>query len=93
MKRVLALFFVAALLLAIPVSHQLLGKGHVPGHKTQFCHNGNVVEVGAAAAGAHLAHGDSPLPADSFCCIYHKGDACDNSAPCPHNPVPTKCDL
>ena len=64
------------------MTHFALGKAHVPLHKTQFCHDGEVIEVGSAAADAHLAHGDCELPACDFANISMKGEACDcNLAP------------
>ena len=77
MRRALILSIIGVFLLAIPASHSLWGKAHVPAHKTQFCHNGEVIEVGSAAARAHLAHGDSELPACDFANIFHKGESCD----------------
>lgn len=80
MKRVLLVLVVGTFLLAVPASHLLLGKGHVPAHKTQFCHEGEVIEVGSSAASAHLAHGDCELPACDFNNIFHKGEPCDCSS-------------
>ena len=79
MKRLLALFIVAAFLLAIPVSHFVWSKGHVPSHKEQVCHDGKVIEVGQAAQPAHLDHGDCAVPKDDFGYIGFKGFSCDCS--------------
>jgi hypothetical protein len=80
MKRIVIACVVAAIVLAVPAV--LWGKGHVPAHKSQFCHGGQVIEVGTAASGAHLGHGDAPVPADDPDCIKFKGDPCDVADPC-----------
>ena len=83
MKRLFVLFTVAAFLLAIPLSHVLLGKGHVPSNKDQVCHKGKVITVSQSALAAHQAHGDCLLPACDFANVFHTGDPCDcnNLAP------------
>ncbi len=58
MKKFLVLFAVVASLAAIPVSNVLV-KAHVPAHKEQVCHRGEVIAVGAPALTAHLDHGDA----------------------------------
>ncbi len=80
MKRLIVACVIAAFVIAIPA--MLWGKGHVPSHKTQFCHGGKTIEVGKPAAGAHEAHGDSALPAFDADCVFMKGDPCDNANPC-----------
>jgi len=74
MKRVIVLSVLAMLLLAIPAL--LWGKGHVPNHKSQLCHSGEVIEVGSPAAAAHSGHGDMELPACDFANVFHKGESC-----------------
>ena len=91
MKRLLSLSILAGFLLAIPVSHLLMGKGHVPAHKTQVCHDGIVNVVGTPAVAAHLSHGDITLPGTDFCCVYMVGEACDSAMPCPHNAIEPQC--
>ncbi len=77
MRGRLGLVIGVTVLVGVAVTHFALGKAHVPLHKTQFCHNGEVIEVGSAAGAAHLAHGDCELPACDFANIFHKGEACD----------------
>ena len=76
MKRLLTLFIVAAFLLAIPVSHFVLGKGHVPSNKVQVCHKGEVITVSKNALNTHVNHGDCQLPACDFNNVFHTGDDC-----------------
>lgn len=77
MKRILVLSIAAAFLLAVPASHLVFGKGHVPTNKIQVCHKGKVVTVGASALADHLGHGDCQLPACDFSNVFHTGDPCD----------------
>ncbi len=82
MKRLIALSVVAAFLLAIPVSHLLLGKGHVPAHKDQVCHNGEVETVGSPAVPAHLNHGDCFIDKMTLIPPLFAGDACNPTDHC-----------
>ncbi len=85
-RKMIWIAAVALLLVGLAATTALIGKGHIPAHKAQFCHAGQAIEVGIAASRAHLAHGDSPLPANDPECIYFKGNSCDNANPCPHQP-------
>ena len=76
MKRAIGLSIVAVLLLALAASNLLWSKAHVPLHKTQFCHAGEVIEVGSSAAAAHLGHGDCELPACDNNNVSFKEGAC-----------------
>ena len=89
MKRVLFLTILAAFVLALPASHQVWGKGHVPSHKIQVCHEGETITVGAKALRAHIDHGDCQLPACDFNNVFQIG------GPCPSADVDgdDKCDL
>ena len=55
----LALIFSAALISPLQAT-----AGNGPG-KVTLCHKGNTIEVGLAAAAAHLVHGDSLGACDS----------------------------
>ena len=77
MKRLLGLLTVTAFLLAIPVSHFVLGKGHVPLNKVQVCHKGETITVSKNALNAHINHGDCQLPACDFANVFNTGDPCD----------------
>ena len=79
-KKLVALSFVAVILLAIPASHQMWGKGHVPAHKEQVCHKGTVITVGRPAMSKHiLRHGDCRIDAATKTPPLFSGDACDAS--------------
>ena len=58
MKRILLLALAAAIVLAIPASHLLFAKGHVPAGKEQVCHKGSVLVIGESSVQDHLEHGD-----------------------------------
>jgi len=79
MKRFSILFLVAVLLAAFPASHLALAKGHVPAHKDQVCHKGNVIEIDPGSVADHEGHGDIQLPACDFANVFHAGDSCDNT--------------
>lgn len=79
MKRALLALAVAGSLAAIPGSHLLWGKGHVPLHKEQACHKGETITVSTNALPSHQAHGDCQLPKCDFANIFHTGDPCTSS--------------
>lgn len=79
MKRVLGLLVVAIAIAAIPASHALWGKAHVPIGKVQVCHKGATITVGQSALGGHVGHGDCQLPACDFANVFHTGDPCSTS--------------
>lgn len=83
MKRaiVLSILFVGALGVAFSVSQFVWGKAHVPVHKAQVCHNGEVLTVGASAVNGHLGHGDCRLPACDFNNVFHTGEDCSSVGP------------
>lgn len=81
MKRALLVLAVAGSLVAIPGSHMLWGKGHVPLHKAQACHKGETITVDAKALPSHQAHGDCQLPQCDFANIFHTGDPCAPNSP------------
>ena len=83
MKKLLTLFAALAFLLAISFSHQIFAKGHVPSHKEQVCHNGEVITVSQNALDAHIAHGNCPVPKDDSGCVGFTGDPCDCKLTCP----------
>lgn len=89
MKRALFLSLLAAFVLALPASHLVWGKGHVPTHKVQVCHEGETIAVGAKALRAHLGHGDCQLPACDFNNVFQVGDPCSSS----DSSGDGKCDL
>ncbi len=76
MKRLLGLSLVAAFVLALPASHIVMGKAHVPAHKEQVCHAGKVIAVGAPAVDAHLAHGDAFIDKRTQIPPVFTGDPC-----------------
>ena len=79
MKRVFVLMALAGMLVSLPMSHLVWGKGHVKANKVQVCHEGEVIAVGAAALDAHLNHGDCQLPACDFNNVFFVGDPCSTS--------------
>ncbi len=103
MKRLLALFTVAAFLLAVPASHHIWSKAHVPLKKAQVCHKGTTLVVSENAVQGHVrGHGDCQIPvcdntvvrlagADCSSLVDNDGDGkCDLASP---NPVvnPPRC--
>ena len=76
MKRQLGLAAVAAIVLGLPATHFVWGKGHVPAHKEQVCHAGGVLAVGAPAVGAHLGHGDCFIDKLTHLPPLFTGDSC-----------------
>lgn len=76
MKRIVGLLIVAMAIAAIPASHVVWGKAHVPLGKVQVCHKGKTITVGQAALGGHQVHGDCQLPACDFNNVFHTGDPC-----------------
>ncbi len=79
MKRLLALFTVAGFLLAVPASHLIWSKAHVPVGSTQLCEatTGLVIVVtGKTAVNFHRSHGDCELPACDFANIFQVNDDC-----------------
>lgn len=81
MKRLLISLAVMGSLAAIPLSNALWGKGHVPIHKAQVCHKGEVITVSRSAKGSHLQHGDCGLPACDFNNVFSTGDDCSSLGP------------
>lgn len=77
MKRILGVTIAVLAIAAIPGSHLLWGKGHVPVHKAQVCHRGRVIVVAEAAVQGHQVHGDCQLPACDFNNIFQSGQSCD----------------
>lgn len=73
MKRVILAIAVAALL--APAGQVVFGKGHVPAHKDQLCHRGEVINVGKSAVAKHIAHGDVNLDQSTPPTLF-PGDAC-----------------
>lgn len=76
MKGLLGLSAFIAFLVAVPVTHFVWGKGHVPVDQVQVCHKGKVIQVGAPALGGHVGHGDSRLPTCDFNNVFHAGEDC-----------------
>ncbi len=76
MKRILVTLAVVGSLAAIPVSNVLWGKAHVPAHKEQVCHKGEVITVGARAVKAHLGHGDAFIDKRTQIPPVFTGDDC-----------------
>ncbi len=77
MKRLLPIAAIVVALLAMPASHLLGGKAHVPVHKAQVCHKGTVIVVSENAVQGHLrGHGDCHLPACDFANIFGAGASC-----------------
>ena len=81
MKRILVSLAVVGSLAAIPVSNALWGKGHVPVHKSQVCHKGNVITVSRSAKGSHLRHGDCGIPACDLANMFQTGGDCSGVGP------------
>ena len=75
-QRLFGLSVLAAAVLAIPASHMVMGKGHVPAGKDQVCHKGETLTISLAAFGAHIGHGDCELPIDDGANVFFTGDAC-----------------
>ncbi len=78
MKRLLGLFIVAAFLLAVPTSHFVWTKAHVPAHKEQVCHKGRVLAVSENAVDGHLGHGDCFINKRTKRPPLFTGDDCDS---------------
>lgn len=77
MNRLLGLSALIAFLVAVPVTHFVWAKGHVPANKVQVCHkNDKVITVDQSALDAHLGHGDCHVPACDFNNVFHTGDSC-----------------
>ncbi len=57
MKRILGITIAAAFVLGMSVT-LVMAQEHVPFHKEQVCHKGEVLTVGAPAVQGHLNHGD-----------------------------------
>ena len=74
--RLLGLLIVVAFLVAVPASHLVWGKGHVPAHKEQVCHKGSVLAVGAAAVAGHEGHGDCFIDKNDPDNVFFTGDPC-----------------
>jgi len=79
MKRVFGIFTGVALVGAIAFSPLLFGKGHVPSHKGQVCHQGQTITVSLNAIQAHLDHDDCQLPTNDGAHIFHTGDLCNSN--------------
>ena len=81
LKFAFPILAVAALIVALPASESVEGKGHVPLNKVQVCHDGDfggeVITVSKNALDAHLNHGDCQLPACDFNNVFHTGETCD----------------
>jgi len=75
-NQLLLISIAGASLLAITASQMVWSKAHVPGHKLQMCHEGEVIQVGAPALDAHLGHGDVQLPACDFNNVFFVGNSC-----------------
>ncbi len=77
MKRILGITIAAAFVLGMSVT-LVMAQEHVPAHKEQVCHKGEVLTVGAAAVNAHLKHGDCLIDKRSTDPLF-TGDPCDTS--------------
>ena len=78
MKRLITLSFLGAFLIALPASHVVFSKGHVPSDQVQVCHKGEVKDIRAAALNGHLSHG-CQLPACDGANVFHVGNTCSNA--------------
>ncbi|MCH7548456.1 MAG: hypothetical protein IH969_02790 [Candidatus Krumholzibacteriota bacterium] len=78
MKRLITLSFLGAFLIALPASHVVFSKGHVPSNQVQVCHKGQVIDVDSPARRAHVGHGDCELPACDGANVFHVGNTCTN---------------
>ena len=76
MKRQLGLAAVAAIMLALPTSHFVLGKGHVPAGKEQVCHKGSVLTIAAGSVADHVAHGYAFIDKRTQIPPFFTGDSC-----------------
>ena len=76
-NKLLLISIAGASLLAISASQMVWSKAHVPAHKVQMCHKGEVIQVGAPALDAHERHGDIQLPACDFANVFLTGQPCD----------------
>ena len=76
MKQVVVLLILIAVMLAgaFSASQFVWGKGHVPAHKDQVCHVGEVITVGTPAVRSHIAHGDCFIDKNST--GFFTGDPC-----------------
>ena len=86
-NKLLLISIAGASLLAITASQMVWSKAHVPLHKVQMCHKGEVIQVGAPALSAHLRHGDVQLPACDFANVFQTGQPCDGTIPNTPNPA------
>ena len=75
-EKVTNSFCCRRVLIALPVSNLVWGKGHVPAHKEQVCHQGKVIEVGTSALADHLSHGDLFIDKATQRPPFFKGDSC-----------------
>ena len=75
MKKLLLSFAVVASLAAVPASRALV-KAHVPAHKEQVCHKGQVIQVGASAVAGHVKHGDAFIDKRTQIPPVFTGDDC-----------------
>ena len=80
MKRLLGLLIVVAFLVAIPVSHLVLAKGHVPAGMAQMCHKGQVIQIDEPGVRGHRVHGDCRIDAATLVPPLFTGDVCDAEA-------------
>lgn len=77
MKRVLVLSFVGAFLLALPGSHLVWGKAHVPIDRVQVCDDeGDVKNIKPKNLKKKLDEGGCRLPACDFNNIFMAGEIC-----------------
>ena len=76
MKRVFGITIAAVFVLGMWTT-LVMAKAHVPTHKEQVCHGEEVLAVGMAAVGPHLAHGDCFIDKRTKRPPLFTGDACD----------------
>ncbi len=81
MKRILGITIAAAFVLGMSVT-LVMAQEHVPAHKEQVCHKGEVLTVGAAAVQGHLNHGDCFIDKRTKLPPVFTGDECDPDADC-----------
>ncbi|HEX6386136.1 MAG TPA: hypothetical protein VF177_15805 [Anaerolineae bacterium] len=76
-RKLVLVFVLVALLLAIVAASSVWAKAHVPIDQVQVCHKGRTVKnVDAPALGGHVGHGDFRLPACDFNNVFQPGDDC-----------------
>ena len=75
-NKLLLISIAGASLLAISASQMVWSKAHVPAHKVQMCHRGEVIQVGAPAMLGHVRHGDFQLPACDFANVFFDKQDC-----------------